>query len=78
MTDDTRWIARITPTPSNSVADLLHLPLSLDVWERQQETLVVAAAADQLRELERRKLALVEWIEPVADFLNREQQSGQS
>ena len=78
MTDDTRWIARIAPTPGSSVDDLLQLPLGLDVWERQPEFLVVAATARQLQEIEQRRLGQVEWIDPVAAYLLRQQPPDQS
>ncbi|MGK5110697.1 MULTISPECIES: hypothetical protein [unclassified Geodermatophilus] len=54
------WIARLTPPAGGSVADLLDLPLGLDVWERSAGSLVVAAPESSLAELERRRLASVE------------------
>jgi hypothetical protein len=54
------WIARLTPPEGGSVADLLDLPLGLDVWERSAGSLVVAAPESSLAELERRRLASVE------------------
>jgi isocitrate lyase len=57
---DAVWIARLTPTESSSVEQLLSVPLGLDVWERHPDSLVVAATDAQLAELERRRLAEVE------------------
>ena len=54
------WVARLTPPEGGSVADLLGLPLGLDVWERHAGFLVVAAPESALVELERRRLARVE------------------
>jgi hypothetical protein len=74
--DEARWIARLTPSAGGNVDDLLWLPLGLDVWERHPHQLVVAATDDQLREIERRRLARVDRVETVAAFLAR--QRGQS
>jgi hypothetical protein len=66
-----RWVARLIPTPGSSVETLLRLPLGLDVWERQAEALVVAASEGQLAEVERRRLARVERLSTVAEYLAR-------
>jgi hypothetical protein len=58
-------------SPGTSVDSLLSLPLGLDVWERHPDALVVAATEAQLEEIERRRLARVERIEPVMAFLAR-------
>jgi hypothetical protein len=58
--DDPTWVARLTPPEGGSVAELLGLPLGLDVWERHADALVVAAPESTLAELERRRLARVE------------------
>ena len=55
-----RWIARLTPVVGGDVAGLLALPLGLDVWERHEGFLVVAAPESTLAELERRRLATVD------------------
>ncbi len=68
-----RWVAQLKPTASSSVESLLSLPLGLDVWERQADGLVVAASEAQLAELERRRLARVERLYTVAEFLTRAQ-----
>ena len=61
--DEPTWVARLTPPEGGSVADLLGLPLGLDVWERHAGSLVVAAPESTLAELERRGLARVErWV----------------
>lgn len=57
---DTRWIARLTPVPGTDIERLLQTPLDLDVWERNPDALVVRAYEGQLRELERRRLAIGE------------------
>jgi hypothetical protein len=53
-------VARVTPEAGSSVAKLLGMPLGLDVWERHDDFLVVAAPESRLAELERRRLAHVE------------------
>jgi hypothetical protein len=74
MTDrSTRWIARLVPTTGTSAEALLQTPLGLDVWEHRQGELVVAATEEQLQEIERRRLAQVERIEPVSDYLTRQE-----
>jgi hypothetical protein len=47
------------------------MPLGLDVWERKRdpEVLVVAATEGQISELERRRLASVEWLYTVEEFV---------
>jgi hypothetical protein len=70
--DQAQWIARLTSSPGSNVHDLLQLPLGLDVWERHPHQLVVAATDDQLREIERRRLAQVDRVETVAAFLARQ------
>jgi hypothetical protein len=70
--DDTRWIARLSPAPGSSVEGMLQSRLGLDVWERHPDALVVAATETQLGEIERRRLARVERIEPVLAFLARD------
>jgi hypothetical protein len=39
-----RWVARLIPTPSTSIDALLAMPMGLDVWERHDDALVVAAS----------------------------------
>jgi hypothetical protein len=63
-----RWVAELTPTPGTSLERLLKLPVGLDVWEHRATTLVVAAEAAQLEDLERRLLATVVWLSPVEEF----------
>ncbi|WP_179966111.1 hypothetical protein [Modestobacter altitudinis] len=57
---DERWIARLTPPAGRDVAALLGMSLAVDVWERHVDSLVVAASAAQLAELERRGMAEVD------------------
>jgi hypothetical protein len=66
-----RWVARLVPAPGTDSETLLGKGLGLDVWERQGESLVVAADERQLAEVERRLLAAVERICPVAEFEER-------
>jgi hypothetical protein len=56
-----------------STNELLRVPLSLDVWERKGEVLIVAAEEEQLGELERRRLAKVERICTIADYKTKAQ-----
>lgn len=70
-----RWVARLQPAPGVSVDDLIAMPLGLDVWERHGDVLVVAATNMQLSELQRRRLARVERLSTVAEFLARDQRS---
>jgi len=63
-----RWVARLTPLPGSTLDDLLHLPLGLDVWERQPYALVVAASEARLTDIERRQLAGVERIMTTAAY----------
>ncbi len=72
MTDDTRWIARLTPVESQTIEALFEMGLPLDVWERHHDHLVVAATAAQLQEIERRQLARVVRLETVSNFLARQ------
>jgi hypothetical protein len=69
--DKAKWLARIRPMPSASVEDLLRLPVSLDVWQRDSDALLAAATDDSLHEIERRRLAKVERICSVGDYLQR-------
>jgi hypothetical protein len=69
--DEVRWVVRLTPPPGQTVADLLRIPLSLDVWQREQDALVAAVPATALRELERRRLAGVERLGTTAEYEER-------
>ena len=62
---EVRWIARLRPGPCVDLAELLAMPLGLDVWERHAEELVVAASEATLAEVERRRLAHIERISMV-------------
>jgi len=71
---DTRWIARLTPMPGGvDIERLLQTSLGLDVWERNQEELVVRAYESQLRELERRRLASVQWLRTEREYLSEKE-----
>jgi hypothetical protein len=58
--EEVRWVVRLTPPKGRTIRDLLEIPLSLDVWHRENDALVAAASEMTLRELERRRLAGVE------------------
>jgi hypothetical protein len=70
---NTRWVARLTPVPGGDLESILQMSLGLDVWERQRDpdVLVVAADEEQISELERRRLATVERISTVGDFVSK-------
>jgi hypothetical protein len=72
-----RWIARIKPI-AGTTDDLLRMPLSLDVWEKRGEFLVVAADEGQLVELERRRIADVERLSTVSEYLQAARRGDQS
>jgi hypothetical protein len=63
-----RWVVRLTPCAGRTVDDLLKLPLSLDVWQREPGALVAAASEPTVVEIERRRLAAVERLRTVADL----------
>ena len=67
-----RWVVRLTPMPDSDLESLLQMPLGLDVWERKRDpdVLVVAANESQLSELERRRLASVERLYTVEEFVS--------
>ncbi len=67
--DEETWIARLTPEGGSSVAELLGMPLGLDVWERHANFLVVAAPQSRLTELERRRLARVDRCGTAAQYI---------
>ena len=69
--DAVRWVVRLTPPPGQTVADLLQLPLSLDVWQRERDALVAAVSTMALRELERRRLAGIERLGTTAEYEER-------
>jgi hypothetical protein len=66
----TRWVARLKPAPGRSIEGLLAMPLGLDVWERRNDHLIVSASEAQLGEIERRRLAHVERLSTVADYVD--------
>ena len=67
-----RWVVRLRPMPDSDIEQLLQLPLGLDVWERKRDpdALVVAANENQISELERRRLASVERLYTVEQFVS--------
>jgi hypothetical protein len=76
MTDEQdqnpRWVVRLRPMPDSDIEQLLQMSLGLDVWERKRDpnVLVVAADESQISELERRRLASVERLYTVEQFLS--------
>jgi hypothetical protein len=66
--DQTRWIARLMPALRGDIEDVLRLPFSLDVWQRQGTMLTVVATEATLAELERRHLAIVTRLRPVSEY----------
>ena len=77
-THDTQWIVRLTPLAGSSVHDLLRLPLSMDIWERSDESLIVVMRETQLAEITRRSLASVERLYTVAEYERRARQREES
>lgn len=71
------WVARLRPPAGRSVNDLLKLPLSLDVWQREEDALVAVASEHTLRELERRRLAHVERISTREEYHRRTEPASQ-
>ena len=67
-----QWIVRLTPRKGIEVESLLQMSLGLDVWERKRDpdVLVVAANDNQLSELERRRLASVERLYTVEEYVS--------
>lgn len=63
-----RWLVRLTPVAGRTVDDLLNVPLSLDVWERQADAVVAAVSEQTISELERRRIAGVERLRTIADL----------
>ena len=63
-----RWLVRLTPVAGRTVDDLLKVPLSLDVWEREAGAIVAAASEQTIVELERRRIAGVERLRTIADL----------
>jgi hypothetical protein len=67
-----KWVVRLTPRKGIDLESLLQLSLGLDVWERKRDpdVLVVAANESQLSELERRRLASVERLYTVEEYVS--------
>lgn len=63
-----RWLVRLTPVAGQTVDDLLKVPLSLDVWEREADAVVAAASEQTIAELERRRIAGVKRLRTIADL----------
>ena len=63
-----RWLVRLTPVAGCTVDDLLKVPLSLDVWEREADAVVAAASEQSIAEIERRRIAGVERLRTIADL----------
>ena len=63
-----RWLVRLRPVAGRTVDDLLKVPLSLDVWEREAGAIVAAASEQTIVELERRGIVGVERLRTIADL----------
>jgi hypothetical protein len=63
-----RWVVRLTPCAGRTVDDLLKVPLSLDVWQREADALVAAASEHTIAELESRRIARVQRLRTIADL----------
>jgi hypothetical protein len=72
----TDWIVRLSPGPGGTVDDLLAMPYSLDVWQRDANSLVAAAPEATLVEIERRNLACVERMGTAAEFAAQAGETG--
>ena len=75
---DTQWIVRLTPMAGGCVPDLLRLPVSMDVWERNDEGIVAVMSETQIAEVTHRSLARVERLYTVAEYQRRTQQRSES
>jgi hypothetical protein len=75
--DETRWVIRLTPPAGRTVRDFFEIPLSLDVWQREDGALIAAAPEATVRELERRRLASVERLCTIAEYKENAGQCGQ-
>jgi hypothetical protein len=72
MTDqESRWVVRLTPLAGTSLDLVLNSSIGLDVWESRADLIVAAATDLQLLEIKRRRLAEVEKLYSVAEFLSR-------
>ena len=65
-----RWLVRLTPPAGRTVDELLKVPLSLDVWQREADALVAIASEQTIVELERRRIAGVERLRTIANVEN--------
>jgi|tagenome__1003787_1003787.scaffolds.fasta_scaffold19259386_2 hypothetical protein len=68
MSEPEKWLVRLSPVPGGTVDDLLQMPYALDVWQRDETSLVASAPHATLVEIERRKLARVERMGPTEEF----------
>jgi hypothetical protein len=67
--DEIRWVVRLRPVSGQEIQDLLELPLSIDIWQRNADGLVAVVSSGALQELERRRLANVEKVCTTAEYL---------
>ncbi len=72
-----RWVVRLTPVAGRTVDDLLQVPLSLDIWQRDAGALVAAVSEATIAEIERRRIAEVVRLRTIAD-LEAEGRSGRA
>jgi len=62
-----RWVARIVGDPTD-IDRLLSLSLGLDVWERHDDDLLVAADESRLNDVEHRLGVTVHRLATVEDY----------
>jgi len=67
------WVARLKPRAGRTLDDLLNMPLSLDVWQREPDAVIALVAEPTLQELERRQLAHVERLSTKEEYHRRAQ-----
>ena len=65
---DVSWIAKLIPLRGRKVSDLLGLRLSMDVWQRTSEFLLVSASQRVLVEIERQQIAQVIRIQITQEY----------
>ena len=65
---DDSWIAKLIPLSGRKVSDLLGLRLSMDVWQRTSEFLLVSASQRVLVEIERQQIAQVIRIQITQEY----------
>jgi hypothetical protein len=75
MSGNDEWLVRLRAPEGGSFDALLRAPLAIDIWSREGDTIVAVAVEATLRELERRRLALVERICTTEEYRRRADES---